>query len=65
MSLYDMRCDQCGEIEPALFRAKAMGELSPTGWWCEACLHEAGQDLDEETLRLVNILKRRNPRDEH
>jgi hypothetical protein len=59
-----MRCDKCGELEGALFRAKPMGDENPIGWWCEACLHEAGRDLDEETLRLVNILKRGNPRDD-
>lgn len=59
-----MRCDRCGELEGALFRVNQETPLDQGGWWCEACLHEAGQDLDEETLRLVNILRRGNRRDD-
>lgn len=62
--LSDMRCDNCHELQAALFRHKEMGDPSPKGWWCQECLHEAGQDLDEETLRLVNILRRGNRRDD-
>lgn len=57
MGLRTMRCDRCGELEMALFRAGPIGQ-DKVEWYCELCMRESGQgwELDE----IVQILKRLN-----
>ena len=47
MSLGDMRCDRCHEMESDLFRVEH-SELE--AWYCSECLAEIGQPLDTETI---------------
>lgn len=46
-----MRCDRCGELEVALFRA---GDV---GWYCEGCMEETGHTEQNELAELVKFLK--------
>jgi hypothetical protein len=63
MSLRDMRCDRCGELEGALYRAGPFG-LPEVPWFCEDCMRETSRVLDEETKRIVRILKEYNETDD-
>lgn len=59
MSLGNMRCDRCGELEIVLFRAGPLG-LSEVPWFCEDCLCETGHAPDEDLKRISRILKQLN-----
>lgn len=53
-----MRCDRCGELEAALFRAGPIG-TDQSEWWCEMCMGETG-NADSVVVDLVRILKTKN-----
>lgn len=56
MSLENMRCDRCGELESTLFVVK---EIQPEAWYCQGCMDETGREINIDTLALVNLLRRR------
>lgn len=59
MGLRTMRCDRCGELEQALFRAGPLGH-DKVDWYCQECIQATGHWKAEQLSIVAEALKQLN-----